>query len=162
MEIKSILAIAFFITFFLFGIGCLWFWIWCIIDCCKRENDDQNKLVWLLTLYLFTFLGAFLYFFFRRPERLKEKEDYSLPVNKKAITSLIIGICGFWIFGIGIITNIIGIVLGHIARREIRKGKCRGNSFALAGLFICYLPYVLILLIFVIGLPLAIIFGEKG
>lgn len=142
------------------GAGLLWFWIWCIIDCAKNEKDDQNKLIWLLALILFTFLGALLYFFIGRPERLKEI-DTSLPLNKKAIISLALGCCGFWILGIGIFTNIIGIVLGHMARREISQGNSRGNAIALAGLIISYLPYAVFLLIFIIGLPLVMIFGEK-
>lgn len=161
METKPIIAIIMTLCFLLFGAGFIWVWIWCIIDCCKNENNSQNKLIWLLTLFLLTLMGALLYFFIRRPERLKEVDD-SLSVNKKAIISLIIGGFGFWILGIGLFTNLIGIVLGHMARKEIKQGISRGNAVALSGLIISYLPYVLLLLIIIIGLPLLMVFGEKA
>ena len=145
MEIKSILGNAFFITFILFGIGCLCFWIWTIIDCAKKENDDQNKLIWLLIIVLLSVIGSCLYFFVRRSEQLKDY-DKNLAINRKAITSLILGCCGFWFLGFAILLNPISIILGHISRREIKQGNSRGADIALAGLIMGYLPFIFLLL----------------
>ena len=39
------------------------FWIWMLIDCAKRKfRNDVEKIVWVIVLVLFTWLGAFVYF----------------------------------------------------------------------------------------------------
>ena len=48
------------------------FWIWMIIDCASNEPSGSNeKLVWLLIIILGHLLGAIIYYFARRPERLR-------------------------------------------------------------------------------------------
>lgn len=54
----------------LFGVGSLAFWIWMIIDCVSNEPDTGNdKVVWVLIITLLSWIGALVYFFFRRPQR---------------------------------------------------------------------------------------------
>ena len=67
------------IFFFLFwivlvGIGILAFvfWVWMLIDCALNEPSASNdKIVWILIIFFLHFLGALLYFFLRRPQRLQ-------------------------------------------------------------------------------------------
>ncbi len=49
------------------------FWIWMLVDCATRENGQNNeKLVWVLIILFAHFLGAILYFFARRPQRIRQ------------------------------------------------------------------------------------------
>lgn len=48
----------------------LGFWLWMLIDCAMKEpNEGNTKLVWIGIILIAQFIGAFLYFFIRRPER---------------------------------------------------------------------------------------------
>jgi metal-dependent HD superfamily phosphatase/phosphodiesterase len=45
------------------------FWVWMVIDC--LQNEEDNKLVWLLVLLFLHVLGAVIYWGMRyRPRRL--------------------------------------------------------------------------------------------
>lgn len=56
----------------LIGIAGTIFWIWAIIDCATKEPEQGNdKLVWLLLIIFLHLLGAIIYYFVRRPERLR-------------------------------------------------------------------------------------------
>jgi hypothetical protein len=49
------------------------FWIWLLIDCATKEPSHGNeKIVWIIIIALFPFLGALLYFFVRRPIRIRQ------------------------------------------------------------------------------------------
>ena len=49
------------------------FWIWMLIECATRESDTGNtKLVWILVILFAHFIGAAVYFFARRPQRIAE------------------------------------------------------------------------------------------
>lgn len=64
---------ALFIILIGFGCGILGtiFWIWMLIDCANNEPSEGNdKLVWILIIALTHLLGAMLYFFIRRPQRI--------------------------------------------------------------------------------------------
>jgi hypothetical protein len=48
------------------------FWIWVLVDCLTKESAEGNdKIVWTLVILLAPLLGAILYYFVRRPERMK-------------------------------------------------------------------------------------------
>jgi preprotein translocase subunit Sss1 len=55
------------------GIGLVVFWIWVLVDCIKNEPSQGNdKLVWVLVILLLGWVGALVYFFARRPQRIRE------------------------------------------------------------------------------------------
>ncbi len=58
---------------FLLSILCFVFWIWMLIDCLKYEPSTGNdKIVWALVIFLLNGIGALIYYFVRRPERIKQ------------------------------------------------------------------------------------------
>jgi hypothetical protein len=61
---------------FQFGRGALVvasiFWIWVLIDCLAKEPSEGNdKVAWTLLIVFVPIIGAGLYYFIRRPERVK-------------------------------------------------------------------------------------------
>ncbi len=49
------------------------FWIWMIIDCATKEPSEGNdKVIWILVILLTHVIGALIYFFARRPTRIRE------------------------------------------------------------------------------------------
>jgi prolipoprotein diacylglyceryltransferase len=49
------------------------FWIWMIIDVATKEPSDSNdKVMWVLIVVLTGLIGAAIYYFVRRPERIKQ------------------------------------------------------------------------------------------
>jgi hypothetical protein len=43
-----------------------------LVDCAMNEPSEGNdKIVWILIVVLLSWLGALLYFFIRRPERIR-------------------------------------------------------------------------------------------
>lgn len=47
------------------------FWIWIVVDVATKEKGDQQVL-WLLLVILAGIIGATVYFFARRPDRIKQ------------------------------------------------------------------------------------------
>jgi sterol desaturase/sphingolipid hydroxylase (fatty acid hydroxylase superfamily) len=48
------------------------FWIWMLVDCATKEPDTGNtKVVWILIIALAHLIGAAVYYFVRRPERME-------------------------------------------------------------------------------------------
>lgn len=70
------------------------------------------------------------------------------PTNPLAITSLICGIASY--VGIPILGAIAAIILGHLARSQIRdRGNTEGgDGMALAGLILGYVHFALVCLAF--------------
>ncbi len=53
----------FFIYGVLVGIIVIAFWLWSIIDCAKRNfKKDWEKVVWILIIVVFSWIGALAYF----------------------------------------------------------------------------------------------------
>ena len=49
------------------------FWIWMIVDCATKEPSEGNsKVVWILIIVLTHWMGALVYFIFRRSKRIQE------------------------------------------------------------------------------------------
>ena len=47
------------------------FWLWMLIDCLTNEPSEGNdKLIWVVVVFFGNVLGALVYFFVRRSERL--------------------------------------------------------------------------------------------
>ena len=50
----------------------VFFWIWMLIDCVKNEPSEGNeKIIWILIIIFTHFIGALIYYFVRRPQRLR-------------------------------------------------------------------------------------------
>ena len=48
------------------------FWVWMLIDCATREPSTGNdKLIWILVIVLAHLIGALIYYFVRRPQRMQ-------------------------------------------------------------------------------------------
>jgi len=46
------------------------FWVWMLVDCALNEpGHSVNKIVWILIILFTHFIGALLYFIFRRCNR---------------------------------------------------------------------------------------------
>ncbi|MBN2621627.1 PLDc N-terminal domain-containing protein [candidate division WOR-3 bacterium] len=49
------------------------FWIWMIVDCATNEPSEGNdKVIWILVVILAGWIGGAIYYFVRRPERIKK------------------------------------------------------------------------------------------
>jgi len=49
------------------------FWVWMLVDCLTKESSEGNdKLVWAAVIFFLSGLGAILYYFIRRPQRIDE------------------------------------------------------------------------------------------
>ena len=49
------------------------FWVWMIIDVAKNEPENGNdRIMWILIVVLAGVIGAAVYYFVRRPERLEK------------------------------------------------------------------------------------------
>ncbi len=48
------------------------FWLYTLVDCVTKESSEGNdKLAWTLIILLIPLIGSLLYYFVRRPERIK-------------------------------------------------------------------------------------------
>ncbi|QBD78021.1 PLDc_N domain-containing protein [Ktedonosporobacter rubrisoli] len=48
------------------------FWVWVLIDCLLKEPSEGNdKIAWVLFILFVPLIGALMYYFIRRPERIK-------------------------------------------------------------------------------------------
>lgn len=48
------------------------FWLWMLIDCATKEPSTGNdKLIWMLVILFTHLLGALIYYFARRPQRMQ-------------------------------------------------------------------------------------------
>lgn len=69
-------------------------------------------------------------------------QQNNLSANGMAITSMILGIISvtlLWCYFFGVLPAIVGVVFGHIARGQIRRGQGTGAGMALAGLICSYI-----------------------
>jgi Phospholipase_D-nuclease N-terminal len=48
------------------------FWLWVLVDCLTKEPANGNdKVAWTLFILMVPVIGALIYYFVRRPERIK-------------------------------------------------------------------------------------------
>ena len=67
---------AFFLLFLLVVILGFVFWVWMLIDCATKESDRGNtKIVWVIIIVFTNLVGALIYFFVQRPQRLQRFYD---------------------------------------------------------------------------------------
>jgi Phospholipase_D-nuclease N-terminal len=63
------------LTLLLFALAILpfAFWVWMLIDCLSKEPSEGNdKIIWGIIIFFGNFIGAILYYFVRRPERIEQ------------------------------------------------------------------------------------------
>ena len=60
---------------------------------------------------------------------------YSRPTSTMAILSLVFSLVGLITYGF---TSIVGVILGHVARSQIKRTGEQGSGLALAGLIVGY------------------------
>ncbi|PFG34365.1 DUF4190 domain-containing protein [Sanguibacter antarcticus] len=75
---------------------------------------------------------------------------YGAPTatNPMALGSLIASIAGWTV--VPVVGWIVGVILGHIARRQLRENTAQGAGLALAGLITGYVGLALLVLAFVL------------
>ncbi|MGJ8638950.1 MAG: PLD nuclease N-terminal domain-containing protein [Opitutaceae bacterium] len=70
----------FFGVFGLFGLAAMVLWVWMLIDCLQNESSEGNdKLTWVLVIVLTHWIGALIYLFVRRPQRIRDQHAASTP-----------------------------------------------------------------------------------
>ncbi len=48
------------------------FWLWMLTDCASNEPSEGNdKLIWVLIILFVPLFGSLIYYFVRRPQRIK-------------------------------------------------------------------------------------------
>jgi len=69
-------SILYILPFFLLPALAAIFWIWMLVDCLTQESSEGNdKLAWTLVILLTNFIGAVIYFFVRRPSRIRTSSN---------------------------------------------------------------------------------------
>lgn len=67
----AVIGSLFFLFFVVLGMGGTILWVWMLIDCATREPSDGNdKIIWMLVILFTHLLGALIYYFVRRPQRI--------------------------------------------------------------------------------------------
>lgn len=66
------------------------------------------------------------------------------PASGMAIASFVLGLIGLlfiWLYGLGVLLTIPGVILGHVAQNQIHnsRGAIGGGGFAVAGLVLGYI-----------------------
>lgn len=73
-DVSLVLPVLIFLIIGTVSLAMLAFWIWMLIDCIKHEPDEGNtKLVWVLVIIFTQLLGAIIYYFVQRRERLRKQ-----------------------------------------------------------------------------------------
>ena len=61
------------LPFVLISIAATVFWIWMLVDCLSKEPSEGNdKIIWVLVIIFLQAIGALVYYFVRRPERIRQ------------------------------------------------------------------------------------------
>lgn len=74
MGMMGVLALALVFFFWLVVAAAFVFWLWALIDILKSEFTGSNKIIWLLAVILLSLLGAVLYWFIGREQKIRDEE----------------------------------------------------------------------------------------
>ncbi len=73
MEVAGLGILCFVVLGGIMGIAGQVFWVWMLVDCVSNEPSEGNdKLIWALVIIFLNFLGAAIYYFVRRPQRIEQ------------------------------------------------------------------------------------------
>ena len=62
-----------FLPIFLISLAATAFWVWMLVDCLMKEPSEGNdKVIWALVIVFTHLLGALIYYFLRRPQRIQQ------------------------------------------------------------------------------------------
>lgn len=76
MGMMGVMALAAVFFFWLLALAAFVFWIWVLIDILKSDFTGSNKVVWLIAVILLPLLGAVLYWFIGREQKVRgEKRE---------------------------------------------------------------------------------------
>ena len=81
---------------FLFVVLLFIFWIWAIIDCLRSNLSASQKLLWLVVIFFFHFIGALLYFIFSKIKSegiMKTKNLKGKRLFRSKKNRMIAGVC---------------------------------------------------------------------
>ncbi|PTY03428.1 hypothetical protein DB346_05975 [Verrucomicrobia bacterium LW23] len=57
----------------LFGCATFGVWVWSLVDIIRNEPSGGNdKIIWIVVVVLLGCLGSAIYYFVRRPERIRQ------------------------------------------------------------------------------------------
>ena len=63
----------FFLVFVILGLAGTGFWIFMLVECATKEPSNGNdKLIWILIIIFTHWIGALIYYFVRRPQRIAQ------------------------------------------------------------------------------------------
>ena len=74
MGMMGVMALTAVFFFWLVGVAAFVFWLWVLIDILRSEFTGSNKIVWLLAVILLPLLGAVLYWFIGREQKVRDEE----------------------------------------------------------------------------------------
>jgi SNF family Na+-dependent transporter len=64
---------SFMLFFFFLAVTSLIFWISMIVECATKEPSQGNdKIVWIVIIVFTQLIGALIYYFVRRPQRIAQ------------------------------------------------------------------------------------------
>ena len=67
-----------------FMAGMLWFSMAMLIECATKEPSEGNdKLIWLLVIIFTQLIGALIYYYVRRPQRIENERRISQGLPRK-------------------------------------------------------------------------------
>ena len=70
-ESFAIIPIFIVLVMFVVSISMFIFWIWALVDCVSNEPSEGNdKIIWVLIILFLQAIGALVYYFVRRPQRI--------------------------------------------------------------------------------------------
>jgi hypothetical protein len=78
----------------------------------------------------------------------------SRPTNGLAIASLVTSLVGLTLCGV---PGVVGAIMGHVARRQIRERGEDGDGMALAGVLVGWISFALVFLGFVLVIVLPLV-----
>ena len=92
----NILFFPFWMMFLVIGLVFV-FWLWAIIDCLSSRLSNAEKLLWILVIVFFHFIGALLYFIFSKSiggKIMKTKGVKGRRLFRSRKNRMIAGVCG--------------------------------------------------------------------
>lgn len=73
--LHSVSAFFCFLPMLLLAIVAFILWVWMLYECLAKEPSNTEKLVWVIVILALQFVGALLYLFIRRPQRIREQGE---------------------------------------------------------------------------------------